>query len=283
MRVSNIMVAIALLAITTGRPALAGTPLRDAVPVTTFGQVEAEPSFEFDPAMTGEGAPSGQQSWMPLLYSALIPGAGEISMGYYKRGIALVAAEIVAWTGYTVNHNEGLDKRDEYEAFADAHWDMDRWIQDHPCNVEQFGERNLENLELCGQSTSGSGLWPGYIPYISKDDDKQHYYENLGKYDWYISGWEDWGGYNPEILDYEMQTPLRDQYRTMRGESNDALDASNRFIWVSVAARAFSLVETAIIIHNRRENFDAGDGGMALRARPRGLHGGEVALEVSFR
>jgi hypothetical protein len=126
-------------------------------------------------------------------------------------------------------------------------------------------------------------LWPGYIPYISKDDDKQHYYENLGKYDWYISGWEDWGGYNPEILDYEMQTPLRDQYRTMRGESNDALDASNRFIWVSVAARAFSLVETAIIIHNRRENFDAGDGGMALRARPRGLHGGEVALEVSFR
>lgn len=239
-------------------------------------------SFSFDPAMVGSAPVEKEQSWMPLLYSALVPGAGEISMGYYKRGIALVAAEVVAWSGYVVKHNDGLDKRAAYESYADQYWNMDKWIQDHPCNVEQFGDgtRNLENLELCGQAGSGSGEWPGYVPYISREEDKQHYYENLGKYDWYISGWSDW---DPSQDPYAHDTDLRTVYREMRGESNDALDKANEFIWISVAARAFSLVETAIIIHNRRADDEAAGGGMALRARPRGFDGGELALEVSFR
>jgi hypothetical protein len=118
------------------------------------------------------------------------------------------------------------------------------------------------------------------VPYVSKEEDKQHYYENLGKYDWYISGWADW---SPLSDPYDQDTPQRDQYRAMREESNDSFDQASAFAWVSVAARAFSLAETAILVRNARKAAEGDGGGMALRARPRGFDGAEVALEVRFR
>jgi hypothetical protein len=236
----------------------------------------ADFNFEDEPA-------AGTQSYWPLLYSALVPGLGELTMGYEKRGILLMAMEAAAWAGYYVNHNDGLDEREAYESFADQHWDFDKWIDDHPAPCVNPGD-GLEQVEDCGQSTSGSGQWPGYIPYASKEDDKQHYYENIGKYDWYISGWSDW---DEASVPYTEDTDLRTQYRSMRQQSNDSLDNANAFVWVSVAARAFSLAETAIIIHQRRADESAGGAGdgapVSLRARPRGYSGGEVALEVRFK
>ena len=244
-----------------------------AVPSEPF-DLSSEFSFADQPAVA-------EQSWWPLLYSALIPGLGEVTMGYEKRGIALMAVEAMAWTGYFINHNDGLDERAAYEQFADQHWDMNKWIDEHPSSCVLPGA-TLEDVEACGRASSGTGAWPGYIPYVSREEDKQHYYENIGKYDWYISGWEDW---DPNQTPYARQTDLRTEYRSMRQKSNDSLDTANQFIWVSVAARAFSLVETAIIIHNRRGEEPGGGGGapVSLKARPRGRTGAEVALEVRFR
>jgi hypothetical protein len=234
-------------------------------------------NFALEDAVT---APSVQSYWA-LLYSALIPGLGELTMGYEKRGIALMAAEALAWTGYYKNHTDGMDERTAYESYADAHWTESRWIGNFPnlCNNPQ----TVQDIEECGQASSGSGAWPGYIPYIPKSVDKQHYYENLGKYDWYISGWDDW---DPNANPYVHDTDNRTTYRAMRHDSNTSLDHADSFLWVSVAARAFSLAETAIIIHGKRNDASGGGGGgspIALRARPRGNTGGEVALEVHFK
>jgi hypothetical protein len=248
------------------------------------GELEApsEPAHYAGDFDLEDAAVDSKQSYWPLLYSALVPGLGELTMGYEKRGIFLMAVEVAAWAGYYVNHNDGLDERDAYEAFADQHWDFEKWIDDHPAPCVNPGD-TLEDVESCGQSLSGSGQWPGYIPYVSKEDDKQHYYENIGKYDWYISGWSDWDSSN---IPYTEDTDLRTQYRSMRQQSNNSLDDANSFVWISVAARAFSLAETAIIIHNRRDDAAAGGGEgspVSLRARPRGYSGGEVALEVRFK
>jgi hypothetical protein len=291
MHVRNALAALVIVAGAAATPLYASPP-QDALPasVAAYGTsdlaareplVEPARSFSFDPAMVESADTPAEQSYLPVLYSLLVPGAGEISMGYYKRGIALVLVEIAAWSGYYVNHSDGMDERDGYEAFADQNWNQQKWIDDHPCSTLPPSGRTLEDIEDCGQASSGSGAWPGYIPWVSKEEDKQHYYENVGKYDWYISGWSDW---DPLADPYKQDTALRDQYRAMRQESNDSLDDANAFIWLSVAARAFSLAETAIIVHNKR-NSDPGDAGsgMALKARPRGFDGGEIALEVRFK
>jgi hypothetical protein len=142
--------------------------------------------------------------------------------------------------------------------------------------------QTIQDIEECGQASSGSGAWPGYIPYVPRSVDKQHYYENLGKYDWYISGWDDW---DPNLNPYAHQTDNRTTYRAMRHDSNTSLDHADAFLWLSVAARAFSIAETAIIIHGKRNDTSAGAGGgapVALNVRPIGNSGGEVALEVHF-
>ncbi len=126
--------------------------------------------------------------------------------------------EAAAWTGYFVKHDDGMEMRTQYEAFADAHWDYDKWIDDHPCPTVPPTGATLEDVEDCGEASSGSGAWPGYIPWVSKEEDKQHYYENIGKYDWYISGWQDW---DPTQSPYAQQTDLRTEYRGMREQSNN--------------------------------------------------------------
>ncbi len=178
---------------------------------------------------------------LAIALSALVPGAGELYLGMKKRAVALMAVEATAWTGYFVKRSDGLDKRAAYEAFADRHWSLGKLLSDHPLFP---GTRSIGELDSLGAQVSGSGSWPGYIPWTSKEEDKQHYYENIGKYDWYIAGWEDW-----DPVTQPHDTALRDEYRRMRIASNDALDAANRFIWLSVAARAFSLVETILVAH----------------------------------
>lgn len=244
----------------------------------------AEPHYTFD-ADPGASAADKPQSYWPVLYSALMPGVGELTMGYKVRGIALMAVEVAAWTGYVKYHGDGMDERDAYEAYADQYWSEDKFVDDHPL-VYPLPDQTLEYLEEQGRAVSGSGgdWWTGYIPYVSKEEDKQHYYENLGKYDWFVSGWSD---YDPTVDPPLAESAQRETYRGMRAESNDDLDTANSFVWISLATRVFSIAETAIIVHGRRdkEPHASVDHGVpvALRARPRGFDGGELALEIRFK
>ena len=239
--------------------------------------------FQADPA-TLEA--TEKQNYWPVFYSALVPGLGELTMGYTVRGIALMAVEVAAWTGYFVNHDDGMEKRDAYEAFADQWWEQQKFIDDHPLVYPLTGQ-DQDYLEAQGRAVSGSGgeWWTGYVPWVSKAEDKQHYYENIGKYDWFVSGWSD---FDPTINPPLAESAKRDEYVNMRNDSNNSLDDANAFVWVSLAARVFSIAETAIIVRNRRaDDAQASRRGpevpIAIKARPRGYNGGELALEVRFK
>lgn len=239
-------------------------------------------------AVAGQDARQGWRKYLPVFYSLVLPGTGEISLGAYKRGAALVAAEATAWTGYSINRNRGLDSRVEFEAFADKHWDHDRFVREHVA-TEMIGgdptQVTFAELDLFGQSAAYQGVWPPYHSYSAKADDKGNYYENIGKYNWFISGWEDWNRAAPGNPQ-QMDTALRDQYRSIRNRSNDQLDRADRFIYLSIAARVFSLVETVIMVRSR----DAATAASAapsrrysLTARSTGLASGEIAFEYRFR
>jgi len=55
--------------------------------------------------------------YKPVLFSALLPGAGQLYRGQ-KRGFAYIAAEVVGVTAWAFFKNEGNNKRDEYIDFA---------------------------------------------------------------------------------------------------------------------------------------------------------------------
>ena len=249
-----------------------------------------EPEVLSRPATLGlaepDNATGGGTSYLPVLFSALIPGTGEIYLGYNLRGAALLTLEVLAWTGYFHYHNKGLDSRETYEGFADAHWNQSKWIDHHPEVYPQTGW-TLEQLDDWGREVvSGSGEWPGYIQWVSKEEDKQHYYENIGKYDWYISGWAD---FDPEIDDPFMRdTELRDEYRALRKKSNDELDDANRFIYISLGTRVFSIIHTLFLVRSSEAEAAGAAGEVSknhfrIHTRPLGMQGAEIALEYRFK
>jgi len=224
-----------------------------------------------------------KHKYLPVLFSLLVPGTGEIYLGYYWRGAALVTAEVIAWTGYAMNKNEGLETREQYEAFADAHWSYDKWIFDHR-TVRDLpeDERTFDRLYEIGETTWDD--WPGFHSWHSKEEEKQNYYENIGKYDWFISGWEDWQWDdvgNPD--DPPRDTALRDEYRAMRNKSNDQLDDAQKFIYLSVAARVFSLVETYLLVRKEDRGEKPTEGQkLSIGARATGLRSGKVELKLKW-
>jgi hypothetical protein len=245
----------------------------------------SQPAMLASLALQEDAGGTRQQSWRPVLYSAVIPGVGELTMGDYKAGVPALVLEIAAWTGYFTKHDQGLETRSEYEAFADANWAQGKWIEDHPLvypNADALGIYTPEQMDSIGAVSGPSGAWPGYIPWVSREEDKQHYYENIGKYDWYISGWTD---FDPDAIPHD--TALRDQYRSMRIKSNDQLDAANRFIYLSIAVRVWSLVYTTLKVRHAREATESASldaqNHFAFRAKPKGLTGGVVALEYWFK
>ncbi len=214
----------------------------------------------------------------PILLSALIPGAGEIYLGYYKRGAVIAAAEILAWTGYFYYHDKGLDGRDAYESYADENWSIDQWIDYHPDAYPL--DLTFAQLDSIGKTKWGSGGWPAYHPWVDKEVDKQGYYEVIGKYDWFISGW---GDFDPD--EQPHQTDMRDKYRSMRKESNDDLKTADRFIYMSIGVRVFSIVET-ILLNRRSDDSQSGSvefgEKLDLTVRPRGITSTEIAIEYRF-
>ena len=74
-------------------------------------------------AVAGDGADAPV---IPMLMSLVLPGAGEAYLGH-SRGYLQIALDAASWYGALHYDGKGEDKKDEYYAYADQHWSLDRW------------------------------------------------------------------------------------------------------------------------------------------------------------
>lgn len=65
-------------------------------------------------------APKGKSPVKAFLYSAVIPGSGELYIGK-KRGIAFMVTEVAFWSAYFVLHGRAEDLRSNYVKYVDNH------------------------------------------------------------------------------------------------------------------------------------------------------------------
>lgn len=219
----------------------------------------------------------------PLLYSLLLPGLGEWSLGYRGRATLQFAVEAGCWAGNFYYRDQGFQKRHEYEAYAEAHWEEARWAsawtEEQPDWLYWVTAEEWEALGWADgtkptavefDATHAGYLESHFAPY---HEDPQHYYENLGKYDWYRWGWDDYGTDSDD-------SAHRYVYLALRKDSNAAFDHAKAFIFALVAARVVSLVDTYILL---RRLDDAGGDQAALAE---GWHlqlGPELARPAGFR
>ncbi len=252
----------------------------------------------------GEGASTG----LRILASAVLPGTGEVLSGK-KYGFLLMAADVFAWTRVAKYHSDGKDLSDAYYAYADQHYsDLYLWygynanFQNDPAYAEREGEGQYYFGSEFSSSEFNELDFVGVLPlYVSKENDRREYYENLGKWDQFIFGWDDYQ--NPRVHASEYgYTPAdptnaisdlhqlwvsrnRETYRDMRNAANDAYKKRDRWLYVNIGLRVFSVLETAWI----NGLLGGGDDGLAVlghrvdvAATPTGPYSGNVHAAVSF-
>jgi len=173
----------------------------------------------------------------PLLagvMSAVLPGSGEFYVGEYLKAAIFFAVEVTLITVAVVNNNEGDELTAEFEAFADEHWSaveyseymMDHWQElglSEQCVIDINYEGNLQpwervNWEDLNHCEGQVGVFSHRLP----PHGQQQYYELIGKYKQYSSGWDEFNG-----TSYNQVPQIMKDYSIMRGNANDAYNVAS--------------------------------------------------------
>lgn len=156
--------------------------------------------------------------------SLLIPGSGEIYVGEYLKAGIFLAIEAAVVTTAIVYDGKGDDKTTEFQNYADDYTNPDHnwsvvkyaeWLNQYegasiPINPdESLPPWERVNWDDVNAAESGSHKLPPH--------GEQQYYELIGKYHQYSSGWNDFtGGGNKDQV-----SPNLIYYSGMRGDAND--------------------------------------------------------------
>jgi len=242
----------------------------------------------------------GGNAGITMLASAVLPGAGEALMGH-KRGYLMMALDIFAWTQVVKYGNEGEDLRQDYYDFADAHYTDANLVEGYnpsSTDIDRGGEGAIYFPDV-GPINDESEL--ENLPlYVTVEADRREYYENLGKWDQFIFGWDDYQrasidraefDYEPTMTISDIRQPWvsvnREKYRTMRIASNDAYKNRDRWLYVNIGMRVFSVMQVAFLQGLLGGGEDANylevsGHQVEFIAQPYGFNRGTVAAKVSF-
>jgi hypothetical protein len=245
-------------------------------PVVTPEELAAQRAGGQD-AVTPVSARPGRNIAVAMLASAVIPGTGQLyvatgsgEISHYIRVPIYLALDAYFWYAYRDNYDKGKEVKAEYERFADAHWSEERFLLQHPyCD-------GIGGCDSWEQYNEDAKNFSPYFVYIPRYLDHEEYYENLGKYDNFVYGWDDWNGDYNNLVAW---TPNRTFYWDLRTESDDYLLKADRFVMALIINRVVSMLDAGWIAY-RYNRGDYDDRGLTLDLRP-GI--GQTSIGLSYR
>ena len=195
------------------------------------------------------------------LYSAVIPGAGDLYAESYWTAAAFFTVEVALWAVVVSYGNEGDDRTAAFEAYADEHWSVEKyalWIEQYgtTLNPNATGTTGLVTNPTApypwdrvdwtrlNQAEESIGEVPstGFSHRIPKRPDQQ-YYEMIGKYEQYSPGWDD-----ANVTDQDYLTNVSANflaYRDMRGDANDSYTTARTASYLLVANHLLAALHSA--------------------------------------
>ena len=121
--------------------------------------------------------------------SAIIPGAGQIYSKSFIKSAVFLAVEAGLWITYAVFQGKGNDQTTSYENYANQNWNMRKyaqWLKDQ--SFQRADQINMSaddytlrlQINYCEEINFSHQLPP---------PGEQQYYEVIGKYQNYVTGW----------------------------------------------------------------------------------------------
>ena len=218
----------------------------------------------------------------PMLYSLILPGLGQYKNGdpLWKSAI-FIGVEAASIVGMLQWNKQAEDIRKQYELFGDNHWSIINWVENTLLNpvtgliqYEDFkldGTHKLE-LHLSGSLAEAFGVFVSsdslvtHPEWIYSDElsifQDQHFYENIGKYDQFVGGWDDIFEYHivektvEDTIEIILMTPNKNDYNNERAQSNDLLTMANYAVTAIMFNHVISGIE-AVLTNQRKARSKA--------------------------
>ena len=178
-----------------------------------------------------------------FLFSAILPGAGELYNRSYLSALAFVGIEVGAWVLHAKYNNRGNELTDEFEFYADTHWSEVRYWDSL---ARDSGGKCSENDRACLKDYERDSF-SHFLP----DSKNQTYYENIGKYDQFNAGWDDSKSGDARQRDSEN----REAYTFMRLEANKQFKNATRATTVILVNHLLSAVHAAYSTHRYNQQL----------------------------
>jgi hypothetical protein len=148
---------------------------------------------------------------LAALFSALVPGAGEVYAESYLKAAIFFVIEVSAITANIAWNKKGKELTTEFQEFADAHWSPVRYAEWLNNYASQLGAENAIKIIInpddskkswdrvsFGQINQVEELVPTFSHRLVAHGEQQ-YYELIGKYKQYNHGWDYWDSHPNEM------------------------------------------------------------------------------------
>ncbi|MDZ7362352.1 MAG: hypothetical protein ONB46_16770 [candidate division KSB1 bacterium] len=196
------------------------------------------PSFYFVDSLNTPAAKQQRSVGKALLFSAVIPGSGQLYNKSFLKGLAFVGIEIGAWAINAIYTQRGNEQEREFERYADAHWSEEEYwdfifamCQRDP----QSAAYNCRRDDLKSLRRWERDHFSHFLP----EEKNQTYYENIGKYDQFNFGWDDT---NTEL---GRDSAHRELYTRMRKKANDQFRIATYGASAVLVNHVLSMLEAA--------------------------------------
>lgn len=204
--------------------------------------------------------------------SMLLPGLGETYVGS-KRGLIFMGVEVLSWYMYLTNSRKGYDLEDEFREYADTYWHYNDTVDSNGNELDYnyWGWLNRQ-YELTDQDI-GPEDYDAINEYMTEtnhpaDMSYHHYsgqgnqqdYEMIGKYPQFVYGWEDVAALGVDSYDIAIQdidSSFRDEYETMRDNSNKKLKAGQRGIHFMLINRVLSAIDAGRLAYHHNKSLES--------------------------
>jgi hypothetical protein len=196
------------------------------------------------------------------LFSAFIPGAGQLYTKNYWMSASFFGAEVLMWVMYATYEKKGDSQTNLFQKYADDNWSVVRyadWINTNfsqaiaikPNQSLQPWERVNWNDLNAAEDAIGGNLNIGETGFSHKlaPHGDQQYYEMIGKYAQFGGGWDDASGYTKEdVLANNGIGNVSSHflaYSKMRGDANSFYNIASTVSYVIIANHVLSALEAA--------------------------------------
>ncbi len=267
---------------------------------------------EFDSTMLAMRAhPDFRYPGKALMYSLILPGGGQLYLGQWKRAIFYLVLESAAIVANSQYHRQGEDQVNHNKDFANAEWDFVDWIK----NAETFNPEGAEVLDFGAEGSHGLDFYildanGGAESFRAGDNNEQgeigqqemytwvtatykgrifvklngEYYENIGKYEQFHTGWEDYD--SSWVIEAKsglgVHSVKRDFYLSERRKANRLLSAASYTLSALMFNHVVSGVDAIFSASRRNRRLVSKLHGSLLYApdNPGGIGGIKLSIDL---